>query len=134
MGISLAPVIKGGLPRRFFCSQLMVDESWAVSSLGGGKHSLGRLVGAGILVYIGWVGGTAVGVLGARFLGDPQRFGLDVVSPVIFLALLRAQIRDKKMGATAVLGAAIALVVVPFASPGIPLVAAIGASLLGLWK
>ncbi|MGW5848971.1 AzlC family ABC transporter permease [Streptomyces sp. NPDC055254] len=134
IGISVAPVMTGGVLKRFASAQLVVDESWAVGHLGEGRYSRGRLLGAGVLVYCAWVGGTAVGVLGAQYLGDPLRFGLDVVSPVLFLALLKGQISDRRSLVCAILGVAIALSLMPFASPGVPLIAATAACLLGLRK
>lgn len=132
IGISLAPAITGRPARRLVEAQLVVDESWAVSHLGGGHFSEGRLIGAGLLLYLGWLGGTVVGLLGAGLLGDPNRFGLDVVSPVLFLGLLRGQIKDRRTALSAVSGVAIALPLVPFTSPGVPLIAASTACLLGL--
>lgn len=134
IGISVAPVMTGGPLRRLLAAQLVVDESWAVGHLGGGRYSRGRLLGAGALVYAGWVIGTVTGVLGAHLLGDPARFGLDVVAPVLFLALLKGQVKDRQAFAAAVLGMAIALTLVPLASPGVPLIAATSACLLGLRK
>jgi 4-azaleucine resistance transporter AzlC len=132
MGISLAPAMDGAPLRRFLPPLLMSDESWAVAHLGGGRYSKGRLLGAGVLVYVAWIAGTAVGVLGAQVLGRPEQFGFDVVAPAIFLALLVNQIRDRRAAVAAVLGAAIAMALTPFTSPGIPLIAAIGAALVGL--
>jgi 4-azaleucine resistance transporter AzlC len=134
IGISVAPAMTGGVLKRLLCAQLVVDESWAVGHLGGGRYSRGRLLGAGVLVYAAWVGGTAVGVLGAQFLGNPERFGLDVVSPVLFLALLKGQIDSRRTVVAALLGVTIALVLVPLTSPGVPLIAAAAACLLGLRK
>jgi len=134
IGISVAPAMTGGPVRRFLGAQLVVDESWAVGHLGGGRYSRGRLLGAGVLVYIAWVGGTVVGVLGAEFLGNPESLGLDVVSPVLFLALLKGQVADRRAAVVALLGVAIALALVPFVSPGVPLIAATAACLLGLRK
>jgi predicted branched-subunit amino acid permease len=134
IGISVAPAMTGGPVRRLLAAQLVVDESWAVGHLGGGRYSRGRLLGAGALIYAGWVGGTVTGVFGAHLLGDPQRFGLDVVSPVLFLALLKGQVNDRRAFTTAVLGVLIALTLVPLSSPGIPLIAATSACLVGLRK
>ncbi|MEU3414176.1 MULTISPECIES: AzlC family ABC transporter permease [unclassified Streptomyces] len=134
IGISVAPAMKGNALKRFLSAQLVVDESWAVGHLGGGRYSRGRLLGAGVVVYCAWVGGTAVGVLGAEYVGDPLRFGLDVVSPVLFLALLKGQINDRRALVCAILGVAIALALTPVASPGVPLIAATVACLLGLRK
>jgi 4-azaleucine resistance transporter AzlC len=134
IGISVAPAMSGNIVKRFASAQLVVDESWAVGHVGEGRYSRGRLLGAGVLVYCTWVGGTALGVLGAHYLGDPLRWGLDVVSPVLFLALLKGQIGDRRSLVCAVLGVAIALSLIPFASPGVPLIAATAACLLGLRK
>ncbi|MGC4986777.1 AzlC family ABC transporter permease [Streptomyces sp. DT193] len=134
IGISIAPAMTGGILKRLLSAQLVVDESWAVGHIGGGRYSRGRLLGAGVLIYAAWVGGTAVGVLGAGFLGDPERFGLDVVSPVLFLALLKGQISGRLALLAAVLGVAVTLLMVPVSSPGVPLIAATSACLLGLRK
>lgn len=133
IGISIASALTGGPVRRFGSAQLVVDESWAVAHLGEGRYSRGRLVGAGLLIYVAWVGGTAVGVFGARALGDPGRLGLDVVSPVLFLALLVSQLKSRTAVASSLLGVAIALMLVPFTAPGVPLIAAAAACTLG-WR
>ncbi|MFT2015273.1 AzlC family ABC transporter permease [Streptomyces sp. 796.1] len=134
IGISVAPAMTGNGVKRFLSAQLVVDESWAVGHLGEGRYSRGRLLGAGVVVYCAWVGGTTVGVLGAEYVGDPLRFGLDVVSPVLFLALLKGQIADRRALVCAILGVTIALTLTPFASPGVPLIASTVACLLGLRK
>ncbi len=54
--------------------------------------------------------------------------------PAFYLALLAEELRDRSMVSSALLGAAIALVLVPFTPPGIPVVAAAAAALLGLRK
>ena len=54
---------------------------------GGGTFDRGRLIGAGLALYVAWVGSTAVGALGAGFLGDPTTLGLDAAFPALFLAL-----------------------------------------------
>jgi 4-azaleucine resistance transporter AzlC len=131
IGISVAPAFTGGVVRRLLGAQLVVDESWAVSHLGGGRFSRGRLLGAGAVLYAAWIAGTAVGVLGIGLLGDPDKYGLDVVSPVLFLTLLRGQVQDRRTAAFAALGVAVALPLVPFVSPGVPLIAAAGVCVFG---
>jgi predicted branched-subunit amino acid permease len=70
--------------------------------------------------------------VGGGLLSDPEALGLDVVFPAFFLILLAEELRDRQTVAVAVLGGLIALTLVPFAPPGIPVVAACGAALLGL--
>lgn len=132
MGISLAPAMTGGAVRRFMPSLLVCDESWAVSHVGKGLFSRSRLIGSGLLIWAAWVGGTAVGMLGADMLGDPETLGLDVAAPAIFLALLVGQVRERRAVLAAVLGALIALLLAPIAPPGVPLVIAIAGALVGL--
>ena len=65
-------------------------------------------------------------------LGDPATLGLDAMFPAFYLALLVEEMDLRTMYPLALLGAAIALALVPFAPPGIPVVAASLAALLGL--
>jgi predicted branched-subunit amino acid permease len=132
MSLAVAPSLGGSLATRLVQSQFVVDEAWAVSQVGGGRVDRRLLVGAGSVLYVLWVGGTAVGVLGAGFLGDPETYGLDAAFPALFLALLVGQLTTRRALAAAVLGAAIALALVPVAAPGVPVVAAAAACLIGL--
>jgi predicted branched-subunit amino acid permease len=75
IGISVAGGFTGGRLRTLLEAQLVVDESWAIS-IGGGRFDRRVLVGAGGLLYAGWLGGTALGVVGGSALGDPNRLGL----------------------------------------------------------
>jgi predicted branched-subunit amino acid permease len=74
----------------------------------------------------------AIGVFGGAVLGDPAALGLDAIFPAFYLALLAEEMNDRAALSSAVLGAAIALVLVPFTPPGIPVIAASAAALLGL--
>ena len=132
ISISVAQLFHGPRLRRLIESQLIVDESWALSSRGDGRFDRRILLGAGLLLYVSWVGGTAVGVLAGDALGDPRDIGLDGAFPALFLALLVPQLRSPRARAAAVLGGAIALVLIPVTPPGTPIVAASAACLLGL--
>jgi 4-azaleucine resistance transporter AzlC len=131
IGVSVARGFTGGPLRRLVASQLVVDESWAIASRRG--FDVRVLIGAGAVLYVAWNGGTAVGVLGGGALGDPGRLGLDAAFPALFLALLAPQLRGRRATAAAVLAAAIAFTLISFVSPGIPIVAASVACLLG-WR
>ena len=133
IGASVAPVLRGRVLRRLLEAQLVVDESWALSHLGGGRYDRRLLLGAGIALWVSWTSGTALGALGAGWLGDPELLGLDAAFPALFLALLVGQVRSRRALVAAVLGAGIALVLVPLAPPGVPVIAAALACLLG-WR
>lgn len=132
ISISVASLFHGPLPRRLAESQLIVDESWALSSRGGGRFDRRILLGAGLLLYVSWVSGTLVGVLVGHALGDPKDIGLDGAFPALFLALLAPQVRTHRAAIAAATGAAIALVLIPVTPAGTPIVAASAACLLGL--
>ena len=133
IAVSVAPLFRGPPWRRLLEAQLVVDESWAISNRGGGRFDRGLLLGAGLVLFPVWVLGTVVGVLAGDLLGDPERLGLDAAFPALFLALLIPQIRSRQTLAAALGGAAVALALVPFTSPGLPIVAAAGVCVLG-WR
>jgi len=132
MGIAIAPSLPGGPLRRAAQGQALVDASWAVASLGGGRFDHRRLLGATLPQYPGWVLGTVLGVVGGDLVGDPARFGLDAIFPAFFLALLVGEMRDRRTAGVALLGAATAIVLIPLAPAGLPVVAASMVALLGL--
>jgi 4-azaleucine resistance transporter AzlC len=132
ISISVAPLFHGRLLRRLLESQLIVDESWALASRGGGRFDRRILLGAGLLLYVSWVSGTAVGVLAGDALGDPKDLGLDGAFPALFLALLAPQLRAPRAALAAAAGGIIALALIPVTPAGTPIVTASAACLLGL--
>ena len=132
ISVTVAPSLGGPLPGRLLQSQLVVDESWALAQTGGGRVDRRLLVGAGALLWISWVLGTAFGALGAGFLGDPEALGLDAAFPALFLALLARQLGSRTALLAAILGAVIAASLVPFAPPGVPIIAAAAACFVGV--
>jgi 4-azaleucine resistance transporter AzlC len=132
MGVALGPSLPGGPLRRAAQGQAMVDASWAIAGRGDGTFDRQLLFGSTAVQYLGWVGGTIVGALGGGVLGDPQALGLDAVYPAFFAALLLNEARNRRARGVAALGAVIALGLVPFAPPGVPVLAASLAALVGL--
>ena len=132
IGVSVAPYLGGSAWSRFVRAQLVVDESWALAAEGDGRFDPRVLIGAGLVLYASWIGGTAIGAVGGEALGDPATLGLDAAFPALFLALLVPQVRSRKPLAAAVLGAVIALALTPFTPPGVPIIAASVVCLLGL--
>lgn len=131
MGLAAARAFTGGRLRRALESQLLVDESWAVSQQDG-RFDRRRMVGAGAVLYVGWVGGTAAGVAVGSSLGDPATLGLDAAFPALFLALMVPLIDSRRALAAAVAGAGIALLLTPLTPAGVPVIAATLAVLFGL--
>jgi predicted branched-subunit amino acid permease len=134
MGIALAPSLRRGPLLRAAYGQAMIDASWAMAHRGGGRFDPDFMVGATLPSYPMWVGGTAIGVFAGDLIGDPAALGLDALFPAFFLALLLGEeIRSGRLAwMVALLGAAIALLLTPLTPPGVPVIAASVAALLGL--
>jgi 4-azaleucine resistance transporter AzlC len=132
MGVALGPSLPGGPLRRAAQGQAVVDASWAIAGRGDGTFDRWLLFGSTAVQYVGWVGGTIAGALGGNVLGDPKALGLDAIYPAFFLALLVSELDDGRSRLVAVLGAAIALALVPLTPAGVPVLAASLASLVGL--
>ena len=98
--LSVASIFPGSRWRRFFEAQLIVDESWALSGRSG-RFDYGLLTGVGILLYVLWIGGTAVGTV----VGDcstrrrsgstqPSRLSFSPSSRRIWAAVARSSRRS----------------------------------------
>ena len=133
ISVSVAPGFRGSFLRRLVESQLIVDESWAVSVQPDGRVERRVLLGAGATLWIFWTTGTVVGAVAGEAIGDPNRLGLDGAFPALFLALLAPQLRNRRAVAAALIGAAIAFALIPFTPAGVPIVAATAACLAG-WR
>ena len=83
-------------------------------------------------VYVTWNVFTLIGALGAGRVGSPQAFGLDVVGPAAFLALIWPRLREGRterwVGAG---GVAIALGGTTILPAGVPVILAASAALAG---
>lgn len=132
MGVAAASAFRGGRLRRALEGQATVDASWALANRGGGSFDRELMIGATLPQYVAWVGGTVIGVaLGDAI--DPEALGLDVLFPAFFLALLIDELRNGRQHvAAAVIAAVVAVVLIPFTPPGIPIVVACVGALLGL--
>jgi 4-azaleucine resistance transporter AzlC len=131
MSIAVASIFPVGRSRRFFESQLIVDESWALSGRSG-RFEWPILVGSGLFLYVLWVSSTALGTVVGERLGDPNDLGLDAAFAALFLALARPYLRGRRALEAAALAAVITLILLPVAPAGAPLVVAAIACVMGL--
>ncbi len=132
MGIAFAPSLKGGAVKRALQGQTVVDASWAIAARGDGSFDRWILFGASSIQFVTWNLGTAIGAFGGESLPDPDTLGLDALYPAFFVALLVSEARSGRARGAAALGALIALVLVPFAPAGVPVLVASAAALIGL--
>ncbi|HVD26229.1 MAG TPA: AzlC family ABC transporter permease [Gaiellaceae bacterium] len=132
MGVAAASAFRGGRLRRAIEGQATVDASWALANRGGGRFDRELMIGATLPQYVAWVAGTVLGVVAGDAI-DPEALGLDVLFPAFFLALLIDELRNGRQHvAAAVIAAVVAVALIPFTPPGIPIVVACVGALLGL--
>ncbi|MFI5806390.1 AzlC family ABC transporter permease [Streptomyces sp. NPDC051561] len=135
MGVAVAGDLRGGRLRRALEGQSLVDGSWAAAHLGGGRFDRLLLFGASAVQWPAWVAGTALGVLLAPDAGLQHTLGLDVLTPALFVALLLDELRkDRANFPPALLGGALAAVLIAFLPTGPALVGSALAAGLGLLR
>ncbi|HEX2404586.1 MAG TPA: AzlC family ABC transporter permease [Acidimicrobiia bacterium] len=136
MSASLANMIgPQPLSRRLRLAWILVDETFGltVRAVGAGVEDVvAYKSGADLMLYSGWVVGTAIG---AWFGGaiDPEAIGISVLFGLLFLGLAAPMIRTRRdwgVAAAAVVAAVLATSFVPAAWQ--ITVAAIAASLVGM--
>ena len=125
-GLALAPVLRGRRASRALRSQLIIDESTAMARAqtepAAARHAF---LATGLSVFVFWNLGTLAGALLGGGIGDPRALGLDAMFPAAFLALLAPQLRLPDARTAAMCGALVAVVLVPVAPVGVPILAAV---------
>jgi 4-azaleucine resistance transporter AzlC len=130
MGLALGPSLRGSRVRRALEGQAVVDSSWVMAARGDGSFDRTYLFGHTGVQYVAWVAGTVLGVVAPSL--DARALGLDAVFPAFFLALLANEVRDGRRARVALGAAVLALALVPVAPPGVPVLVASAAALVGL--
>ncbi|MEI2733450.1 MAG: AzlC family ABC transporter permease [Rhodoblastus sp.] len=120
MSATFRPWIEG-LDRRLVYSSLLflTDASFAIGARhhAGGGRDHGPVIGANVPLYLGWVAVTAIGFVAGALVARPERYGLDLVLPIVFATLTVPMVRRAKRFAPLVIAGLVAIVVSLFA-PG----------------
>ncbi|GGK47963.1 branched-chain amino acid ABC transporter permease [Planomonospora parontospora subsp. parontospora] len=139
-GLRLSGLLGARGWRRLPLAHGVIDETTAVALAQPDAESArtGFLVTFGSL-YLTWNATTLLGALGTSRVADPAVFGLDVVGPATFLAILWPRLtgsgpeaRELRMIAAG--GAAVALAATPFTPAGVPVLLAAAAVLAVLLR
>ena len=121
MSASLRPLLGCdlSLPRRLLLAHFLVDETYGLTisaARNGEPDPAGFVAGADVVLYVNWVGTTAVGAyLGSSI--DPEQLGLGVIFPLMFLGIALPLIHDRRHYVTASLAVGLALVAVLVVPP-----------------
>jgi len=107
-------------------AQITIDESTAMAIRypEGSRQARHAFWATGIAIFVLWNLGTLIGALGSAALEDPRTLGLDAAVPAGFIALLWPRLRDRSTIALALVSAAVAMALVPFLQPGLPVLSA----------
>jgi 4-azaleucine resistance transporter AzlC len=132
-GLRLAETLQPRGWRRPFAAVGVIDETTAIALAQPDPVSLRKGFWTTFCcLYLTWNLSTLVGAIGAGRVGSPQAFGLDVVGPAAFLALIWPRIRAGRAERWVALAAVvIALGTTSFLPAGVPVILAAVAALAG---
>lgn len=125
-GVVMASALAGSWWKRAVWSQVMVDEAAAVgateSELAWRRYGY---LSTGAAIFVSWNLATLLGAAALSSGGDVlHEWGIDAAFPAIFLALLWPRLTEAAQRGSALAGALVALLLVPIAPPGVPIVVA----------
>ena len=136
-GMRMAPILKLKGVRKFIGAQITIDESTGVAlnqEVRGIEASKYGFWATGIGVYVFWNLFTLLGALGAQALGNPSVWGLDAAVPAAFLGLVWPRLVDKRTKLVALSAVALALLLIPIAPAGVPIIATALIAIAAGWK
>lgn len=135
-GLRLTSLLGASGWKRPAASQFVIDETTAMA-IARDTPAMSRYAfwATGFSVFGCWNLGTLVGALATHALPDPKVLGFDAAPPAAFLALLAPRIRAREPLAIALASGVVALALLPFVPPGVPLLAvALLVALIGLLR
>jgi branched chain amino acid efflux pump len=91
MSAALYPWLRTSSPWRIYPTlHVLADPSWfiAMRYRAEGGSDAGILLGSSVLLAVAWVAATCVGHVGGTLIADPRRYGIDLVMPIFFAAML----------------------------------------------
>jgi predicted branched-subunit amino acid permease len=114
MGAAIQPWLAGQPKvRGALTAFLLTDANWLIATRyrSEGGRDVGVLLGSGIVLWLLWVLATIPGYLAGALVPDPKRFGLDLVMPIYFAAMLVPLWKGWRPARPWVIAAGVALVV-----------------------
>lgn len=94
-------------PALFF----LVEPNWLMSMRyrANGGSDPAYLLGGGVVIYVVWMVATAAGFWLGASIGDPHTFGIDMVMPAFFTAMLISMWRGLRASGGMIVGGAVAI-------------------------
>jgi len=91
MGAALYPWLGASPPWKIYPTlHVLADPSWIIAMRyrANGGSDAGILLGSSVLLAVAWVGASCLGYIGGTLIADPRRYGIDLVMPIFFAAML----------------------------------------------
>jgi predicted branched-subunit amino acid permease len=114
MGATLRPWLGALAPWQVYAAlNSTVDATWLVATRyrAEGGSDAAVFVGAGLALWVVWVGMAVPGYLLGTFIADPKQFGFDLMLPIFFAAMFVPLWRGVKRAVGWVIAGAVALAV-----------------------
>lgn len=132
-GLALAPMLRGSLARRLLAAHFVLDESTALATAQPDPKAQVRAFWvSGVAIFAFWNVGTLLGAVAGRALDNPAALGLDAAFPAGFVVLIGPHLRSRAGRQAALLAALLVILTTPFLRPGMPILVAALAILVGL--
>jgi predicted branched-subunit amino acid permease len=135
LGLAVGRQVRPAGAIRWLTGWLLTDGAFGIA-LGQGRLRLPTLIGAGASMYLSFNAGTAIGAtagttIPAHVLKD---FGIDLVAPLTFLAVLAPLIRTRVMLVVAAVAGGTAFLLARVIPSGLAVLGAgVVASMVGAW-
>lgn len=129
-GVGMARILRPRGIRRFWTAHFVIDETTAMAvGQPNPKSQRYAFWATAVILFCLWQVGTFAGALLGTAI-DPAAFGLDAAAPAVYLALLWPSLKRVTARWVAVSGAAVAVLLIPWAPAGVPVVAAAGVAVV----
>jgi predicted branched-subunit amino acid permease len=117
MSASLQPWL-GALPawQIYPGLHILTDPSWLISMSyrARGGSDAGVFFGASAIAALAWMSAITIGYLAGALIADPRRYGIDLVMPIFFAAMLVPLWRGGRRSIAWLIAGAVALIVQQF--------------------
>lgn len=132
-GVTLTQILQPKGLVRLWTAHFVIDETTAMATAREDARA-GRMAfwATGLILFTLWQCGTLTGALVGASV-DPSAFGLDAAAPAVFLALLWPALRTRRARLIAVGGGLVALLLIPIAPAGIPVIASAAVAVVAGW-
>lgn len=88
------------------------DANWLIGTRyhAEGGRDIGVLVGAGLALWLAWIAATVPGYLLGALVADPRAYGIDLVMPIFFAAMIVPLWRGRRAALPWIVAGIVALV------------------------